>query len=192
MKKLLLSAVFTLATIAAFAQKYTNDKAHSKLGFSVPHMTISDVEGEFKNFDVHLTFTKEDLSDAKFHVMADVNSINTGIEARDNHLKSADFFNAAKNSKLEFTSKSISKVKGNQFKLSGDLSLNGVTKPVVLNLLYNGSVDNQGVKTYGFTVKGKIKRSDFSVGTSFPEAVVGDVVTLTSNLEFATPKATKK
>lgn len=188
MKKLLLTAMLVGASISTFAQKYTNDKAHSKLGFSVPHMTISDVEGEFKNFDVHLTFTKEDLSDAQFHVVADVNTINTGIEARDNHLKSADFFNAAKNSKFEFTSKSISKVKGNVFKLAGDLSLNGVTKPVVLNLIYNGSVNNQGVKTYGFTVKGKIKRSDFNVGISFPDAVVGDVVTLTSNLEFATPK----
>lgn len=187
MKKLLLTALFVGASISTFAQKYTNDKAHSKLGFSVPHMTISDVEGEFKNFDVHLTFTKEDLSDAKFHVVADVNTINTGIEARDNHLKSADFFNATKNSKLEFTSKSISKVKGNEFKLMGDLTLNGVTKPVALKLIYNGSVNNQGVKTYGFTVKGKIKRSEFNVGTSFPEAVVGDVVTLTSNLEFATP-----
>ncbi|MBF0596043.1 YceI family protein [Faecalibacter rhinopitheci] len=188
MKKLVLSAMLLVASVSTFAQNYTNDKAHSKLGFSVPHMTISDVEGEFKNFDVHLNFTKVDLTDAKFHVVADVNSINTGIEARDNHLKSADFFNASKNSKLEFTSKTISKVKGNNYKLMGDLSLNGVTKPVALNLIYNGSVDNQGVKTYGFTIKGKIKRSDFNIGTTFPEAVVGDVVTLTSNLEFATPK----
>lgn len=189
MKKIFLSTIITLASVSAFAQQYTNDKAHSKLGFSVPHMTISDVEGEFKNFEVHLNFTKVDLSDAKFHVVADINSINTGIEARDNHLKSPDFFNTAKNSKLEFISKSISKVKGNQYKLIGDLSLNGVTKSVTLNLFYNGSVDNQGVKTYGFTVKGKIKRSDFNVGTNFPEAVVGDVVTLTSNLEFPTPKS---
>ena len=189
MKKLLFSAIITLASISAFAQKYTNDKAHSKLGFSVAHMTISDVEGEFKNFDVHLNFTKEDLSDAKFHVVADINSIDTGIEARDNHLKAPDFFNAAKNSKLEFTSKSISKVKGNQYKLAGDLTLNGITKPVTLNLFYNGSVDNRGVKTYGFTVKGKVKRSDYAIGTNFPEAVLGDVVTLTSNLEFATPKS---
>lgn len=178
-----------VTSVSTFAQHYTNDKYHSQLEFSVPHLTISDVSGEFKNFDVHLNFTKEDLSDAKFHVVADVSSINTGIEARDNHLKSADFFNVAKNSKLEFTSKSITKVKGNQYKLAGDLSLNGVTKPVVLSLIYNGSIDNQGVKTYGFTVKGKIKRSNFNVGTSIPEAVVGDVVTLTSNLEFATPKS---
>jgi len=187
MKKILLSAIFVAMSVSTFAQNYSNDKYHSKLGFSVPHMTISDVEGEFKNFDVHLYFTKEDLSDAKFHVVAEIASINTGIEARDTHLKSADFFNAEKNSKLEFTTKSISKVKGNQFKLAGDLSLNGITKPVVLNLIYNGSVDNQGVKTYGFTLKGKIKRSEFGIGSKFPEAVVGDVVTLTSNLEFATP-----
>jgi len=189
MKKLLLSAVITLASVSAFAQNYTNDKYHSQLGFSVPHMTISDVAGEFKNFDVNLTFTKADLSDAKFHVVADINSINTGIEARDNHLKSADFFNVAKNSKLEFKTNSIAKVIGNQYKLVGDLTLNGITKPQTLTLIFNGSVDNQGVKTYGFTVKGKIKRSDFNVGTNIPNAVVGDVVALTSNLEFATPKS---
>ena len=105
MKKLLFTLMLSAASMSAFAQNYTNDKGHSKLGFSVSHMTISDVEGQFQNFDVHLNFTKEDLSDAKFHVTADVNSINTGVEARDNHLKSADFFNAAKNSKLEFSSK---------------------------------------------------------------------------------------
>ena len=72
----------------------------------------------------------------------------------------------------------------------GDLTLNGITKPVVLKLIYNGSINNNGVKTYGFTVKGNVKRSEFNIGGNFPEAVVGDVVTLTSNLEFATP--TKK
>ena len=187
MKKLLFTLMLSAASMSAFAQNYTNDKAHSKLGFNVSHMTISDVEGEFKNFDVHLNFTKEDLSDAKFHVVADINSINTGIDACDTHLKSPDFFNAAKNSKLEFSSKGITRVKGNQFKMTGDLTLNGVTKPVALNLIYNGSINNNGVKTYGFTVKGNLKRSDFSVGTAIPEAVVGDEVTLISNLEFATP-----
>ena len=189
MKKLLLTAVITLASVSAFAQNYTNDKYHSQLDFSVPHMTISNVAGQFKDFDVHLTFTKADFSDAKFHVIADVNSINTGIEARDNHLKSADFFNVSKNPKLEFKTKSITKVIGNKYALVGDLTLNGITKPQTLSLVYNGSVDNQGVKTYGFTVSGKIKRSDFNIGTNFPEAVVGDVVTLTSNLEFPTPKS---
>ena len=188
MKKLLFTLMLSAASMSAFAQNYTNDKAHSKLGFSVSHMTISDVEGQFQNFDVHLNFTKEDLSDAKFHVTADVNSINTGVEARDNHLKSADFFNAAKNSKLEFSSKGITRVKGNQFKMVGDLTLNGITKPVTLKLIYNGSIDNRGVKTYGFTVKGDVKRTDFNIGGNIPEAVVGDVVTLTSNLEFAAPK----
>ena len=189
MKKLLFTLMLSAASMSAFAQNYTNDKAHSKLGFSVSHMTISDVEGQFQNFDVHLNFTKEDFSDAKFHVVADINSINTGVEARDNHLKSADFFNTAKNSKLEFSSKGISRVKGNQFKMVGDLTLNGVTKPVTLKLIYNGSIDNRGTKTYGFTVKGDVKRTDFNIGGNIPEAVVGDVVTLTSNLEFAAPKA---
>lgn len=184
MKKLLFTLMLSAASMSAFAQNYTNDAAHSKLGFSVSHMTISDVEGNFNDFTVHASFTKEDLSDAKFHVTANINSINTGVEARDNHLKSADFFNAAKNEKLEFKSKSISKVKGKEFKLSGDLTLNGVTKPVVLTLIYNGNIVNNGVKTYGFTVKGNIKRTDFNVGAKIPEAVVGDVVTLTSNLEF--------
>lgn len=183
---LLATTLFVAASVSTFAQKYTNDKAHSKLGFSATHLMISDVEGEFKDFEVHLTMTKDDLSDAKFHLTADVNSINTGVEARDNHLKSADFFNASKNSRLEFTSKSLTKIKGNNFKLNGDLSLNGVTKPVSLMLVFNGSTINpmNKTKTYGFTVKGKLKRSDFGVGANFPEAVVGDIIRLTSNLEF--------
>lgn len=189
MKKIFIAAsLFVAASVSTFAQNYSNDKAHSKLGFSATHLTISDIEGEFKDFNVHLTMTKDDLSDAKFHLTADVNSINTGIEARDTHLKSADFFNVAKNSKLEFTSKSLTKVKGNIFKLKGDLSLNGVTKPVALTLVFNGSTINpmNKVKTYGFTIKGKLKRSDFGVGANFPEAVVGDIINLKSNLEFAT------
>ncbi|WP_313376113.1 YceI family protein [Chishuiella sp.] len=187
MKKLLFGLILSTASISAFAQNYTNDPMHSKLGFSVSHMTISNVEGNFNDFTVHLNnFTKKDLTNAKFHVTANVSSINTGVEARDNHLKSADFFDAATNSKLEFMSKGITKIKKNQYKLIGDLTLHGITKPVVLNLTYNGSVDNNGVKTYGFTVKGDIKRSEFNLGSKFPEAMVGDVVTLTSNLEFPT------
>lgn len=189
MKKILLLAL-TLSSVFGFAQNFTNDAAHSKLGFSVSHMTISDVEGNFKNFTVHLTsFENENVVGANFHVVADVNSINTGVDARDSHLKSPDFFDAEKNPKLEFTSKKVIKLKGKNYKLIGDLTLHGVTKPVTLNLTYNGSVDNQGSLTYGFTVKGKIKRSEFGVGTGFPNAVVGDEVTIVSNLEFATPKA---
>ncbi|UYW01640.1 YceI family protein [Flavobacterium agricola] len=190
MKKVFLVMALAVSSLVATAQNFTNDKAHSKLGFSVSHLTISDVEGQFNDFTVHLSsFENQNVLGSKFHVVAEINSINTGIEARDNHLKSADFFDAAKNPRLEFQSKSIKKVKGNNYKLVGDLTLHGVTKSVTLDLIYNGSVDNQGVITYGFTVKGKLNRNDFGVGAGFPTAVVGDEVTLVSNLEFATPKA---
>ncbi len=190
MKNLLLTFVL-LFGFNVFGQNVTLDKAHAQLQFYAKHLTISNVEGKFTNFDVHLTgLDKGDLSKAKFHVVADINSINTGIDARDNHLKSADFFDAEKFGKLEFTSTSVKKEKGNNYKLAGNLTLHGVTKPVTLTLVSNGSVVNPMNKTntHGFTVKGTINRADFGLGANFPEAVVGNEITIVSNLEFTENK----
>jgi polyisoprenoid-binding protein YceI len=186
MKKIFLLFVLSMSYVV-FAQNFTNDKNHSKLGFAVTHLKISTVEGDFKNFTVQLSsFYNQDITATKFHVVAQVNSISTGIEGRDNHLKSADFFDTANYPKLEFTSKSISKVKKNIYKLVGDLTLHGVTKQVSLNLIYNGSVDNHGIIIYGFTIKGKIDRIDFNIGTDFTNAVVSNMVEISANLQFPT------
>ena len=175
--------MLSAASMSAFAQNYTNDKAHSKLGFSVSHMTISDVEGQFQNFDVHLNFTKEDLSDAKFHVTADVNSINTGVEARDNHLKSAEFFDAGNNPKITFESSSLTDT------VVGNLTINGVTKPVELNVEFGGiNKDPWGNTKAGFSFEGKISRKDFGLNWNAAletgGVMVSDEVKIAGELQF--------
>lgn len=187
MKKI---AVFASALFLLFAfttpVNWNVDNAHSKLTFTVTHLGISDVSGLFKNFDVKITSAKEDFSDAVFEVSADVASVNTEVEMRDNHLKSADFFDAANHPKLTFKNTSIKPAGNNQYKLTGDLSLHGITKPVTLDLLYRGTVENPMSKkpTSGFQVTGTIKRSDFGIGGNFPAAMISDEVRIKADGEF--------
>lgn len=189
MKKLLL--VFALAVSSLLtAQTLENDPYHSKLGFSVEHMSISFVEGNFADFNVQLTFTKEDFSDAKFVVTARANSISTGVVDRDNHLKSADFFEVEKYPELKFVSTSVKHTEGKEYQLEGDLTMHGITKKVTLKAIYNGNVINpmNNVKTYGFTIKGKLSRADFGIGSKFAPDFIGGDVKIISNLEFPVSK----
>ena len=187
MKKIFVfaSAVFMLFAFTT-PVNWTVDNAHSKLAFTVTHLGISDVSGLFKNFDVKITSSKEDFSDAVFELSADVSSINTEVEMRDNHLKSADFFDAANHPKLTFKSTAIRPAGKNQYKLTGDLSLHGVTKPVTMDLLYRGTVENPMSKkpTSGFQVTGTLKRSDFGIGEKFPAPMISDEVRIKADGEF--------
>lgn len=186
MKKATLFAALLFSSVGAFAQStWTLDKAHSNLGFTVTHMMLSEVDGKFQNFDLKVVSAKEDLSDAQIDLTADVNSINTNQERRDGHLKSADFFDAAKYPTLAFKSKSITKVSGNKYKLAGDLTMHGVTKPVVLDAVIKGPVTNpQSKKTIaGFTVTGEVKRGDFTLGSA-PAAVVSDEIAIRASGEI--------
>lgn len=133
------------------------------LTFTVVHLGVSDVSGTINDFDVTVQSKKKDFSDAVFEMSAKVNSLNTRVEARDNHLKSPDFFDAEKYPHITFKSKAIKKEKNNNYKLTGDLTIHGVTKSVTLDLLYRGNVTNpmNNQETIGFQVKGEIKRSDF-------------------------------
>lgn len=187
MKKI---AVFASSLFMLFAfttpGNWNVDSAHSKLTFTVTHLGISDVSGLFKNFDVKVTSSKEDFSDAVFDVSADVASIDTEVEMRDNHLKSADFFDVAKYPKLTFKSTAIQPAGKNRYQLSGDLSLHGVTKPVTMDVLYRGTVENPMSKkpTSGFQVTGTIKRSDFGIGEKFPATLISDEVRIKADGEF--------
>jgi polyisoprenoid-binding protein YceI len=136
MKKLssLIIIFFLFATIA-FAQKtYTLDKYHARVGFSATHFGISHVEGNFKTINSTLEAKSEDFSDAVITFTADVNSINTDVEYRDNDLKSANYFDAAKYPAITFKSTSFKKVKGNHYELSGQITIHGVTRPIVFNV----------------------------------------------------------
>ena len=186
MKKITLFTAAVMISMATFAQSWSLDKAHAKLGFTITHLMVSEVEGTFKNFDITLNATKDDFSDATISLTADVNSINTDNEKRDGHLKSPDFFDAAKYPTLTFKSKSFKKVKDNMYKVTGDLTMHGVTKSVELDAVARMGTNPMSKKTVaGFKISGTLKRSDFAIGASMPTAVVSEEVALIANAEFA-------
>ncbi len=187
MKKLFSLLIVALLSTAVFSQTTWNaDPMHSKLSFSTQHLGISDVTGLFKKFEVSATTNKADFSDAVFELSVDVASINTEVEMRDNHLKSADFFEVEKHPSMTFKSTSIKKVSKDKYKLSGNLTLLGITKPVTMDLWYRGTVENPMSKkaTSGFQLTGIIKRSDFNVGPKFPAPMISDNVHIKADGEF--------
>lgn len=187
MKKISLSIALMLFAFTASSQTWVSDPAHSRLGFSISHLMISHVTGNFKQFEVKAVTTKPDYSDAKIEVIAQIASINTDVEQRDTHLKSPDFFDAKEFPTLTFKSTSVTNIKGNEYKLAGNLTMHGVTKPVELDLVFEGKVTNPMNKKdiAVFTVKGLLKRSDFGIGTKFPAAMVGDEVMLNASVELS-------
>jgi polyisoprenoid-binding protein YceI len=187
MKKIaIITTSFLLLAGAGFAQTWNWDKAHSQLNFGITHMTINEIDGTFGTVSATLTATKDDFSDATVELTADVNSLNTGVEQRNNHLKSPDFFDAAKFGTLTFKSTSFKNVGGKNFEVAGDLTFHGVTKSVTLTAVLNGTVVNpQSKKTVaGFKVTGTIKRTDFGIAPSFPASALSDDVKLNANAEF--------
>ncbi len=186
MKKTLLLAAAVLLNTVLFAQNWKVNKAHSHFTFSITHLAVSDVDGAFKDFDAAITATKADFSDAKFTFSAKTASVNTGVDDRDNHLKSPDFFDAAKYSTVDFTSTAIKPAGKNKYKLTGKLTLNGVTKVITLDLLYRGTITNPMSKApdAGFQVTGSIKRSDFNFGSKYGSPMLSNEVSFKAAGEF--------
>lgn len=186
MKKIAAAIVTMVISTVTFAQGWTADKAHSKLGFEVTHLMVTDVDGAFKNFDISINSSKDDFTDAVIEVTADINSINTDNDYRDKDLKSDRFFDAAKYPTLTFKSTSIQKTDAKNYKLSGNLTMHGVTKPVVLNVTLNGTGTNPMSKkpVAGFKIRGTVKRSDFGIGDGTPNAIVSDEVDIVANVEI--------
>lgn len=187
MKKILSFLLFAFITTSFFAQEtWTADKAHSQVSFAITHLGISEVEGNFREFDASVVASKDDFSDAVFEVEINISSVDTGVEMRDNHLKNEDFFDVENYPTMTFKSNAIEKVSENKYKLTGDLSLHGVTEPVTLDLWYRGTVENpqDGDVISGFQVTGSIHRSDFNIGQSFPETALSDEVKIKVDGEF--------
>jgi polyisoprenoid-binding protein YceI len=162
------------------------DKSHAKLGFTVSHLMVSDVEGWFKDFDAKITTDKEDFSDAIVTMTAKVNSINTDNEKRDEDLKSASYFDATKYPTLVFKSKTFKKIDSQNYLVTGDLTIHGVTRTVELNALCKMGTNPMSKKPIaGFKVTGKIKRLDFGVGAGTAEAIIGNDIDIFANVEFS-------
>ncbi|ETZ19363.1 YceI family protein [Pedobacter sp. V48] len=190
MKKVFLFLVAISISVASFAQtKWTVDPMHSFINFSVKHMGISFVDGSFKKFDGAVTAAKEDLTDAKISFSVDVNSISTSVEPRDKHLKSDDFFNAETFPYMTFESTSFKKLKGNNYELSGKLTIRDVTKDVKFNVVFGGTAkDQQGNTKAGFSANTTINRLDYNIKYDPTGMGVGKDVKITLNLEFVQAK----
>jgi polyisoprenoid-binding protein YceI len=177
------SLLFSFKTAAK--SEWALDKPHAKLGFTVGHLMVSDVEGWFKDFDAKITSEKEDFSDALVTLTAQTSSINTDNEKRDADLKSSSYFDVAKYPLMTFKSKTFKKTDDKNYKVTGDLTIHGITKTVELNALCRMGTNPMSKKTIaGFKVTGTIKRLDFGIGASTPTAMIGDEVTLVANVEF--------
>ena len=177
------------ATAMAAPSTWVIDPVHSSVSFKVKHMMISNVVGNFTKFSGTIDADEADLSKSKVNVSIDISSITTGVDARDNHLKSPDFFDVAKFPTMTFVSKSVKVISKDKLEVTGDLTMHGVTKSVVLAV--DGPTD--AINAMGHTERGasattKISRKDF--GLTWNKAIeaggvaVGDEVTISLELEL--------
>ncbi|MCX2481952.1 YceI family protein [Pedobacter sp. MR2016-24] len=190
MKKVFLFFVALSISAASFAQtKWTIDPMHSFVNFEVKHMGISFVDGSFKKFEGTVDAAKPDLTDAKINFTVDVNSISTSVEMRDNHLKTDDFFNAAKYPTMTFVGSSFKKLKGNNYELSGKLTIRDVTKDVKFAVVYGGTAKDQQSNTKaGFNATTTINRLDYNIKYDPTGMGVSKDVKINLNLEFVQAK----
>jgi polyisoprenoid-binding protein YceI len=184
------AVALAIAPALAFGQAATwnVDPSHSRAGFSVKHLVISDVKGEFDKLSGKAQVDDADLSKSSVEVSIEAASISTRDEKRDGHLKSADFFDVAKFPTLTFKSTKVVAGKDGALTVTGDLTMHGVTKPVTLEGSITGSItDPQGNTRRGVSVTGKLNRKDFGVSYG-PAAIVGDEVKLDIQAELVLPK----
>jgi polyisoprenoid-binding protein YceI len=166
------------------------DPAHSEIHFKVKHLVIATVTGSFDKFEGHLETASDDFSDAEISFSADVTSINTNMPDRDTHLKSPDFFDAASHPRITFKSGTFRKLSDAEYKLSGDITIRGVTRPLSLNVEFGGIMkDPWGNVKAGFELSGKLNRKEFGLHwnavTEAGGMVVSDEVRLLLNVELA-------
>jgi len=195
MKKLISTLCLATLFIGANAQNtnWNIDPTHTNVKFSVTHLMVTEVDGNFKTFDGKVVAPTPDFNNASVEFSVDVNSINTDNTDRDNHLKGDDFFNAAKYPQMTFKSSSFKKVKDNKYELIGDLTIRDVTKRVTFDVKYNGIMkDPWGNTKAGFQGKGKLNRKDYnlkwSVLTEAGGMVVSDEVEIVVNIELSQGK----
>lgn len=168
--------------------KWNIDPMHSEVQFKVKHLVISTVTGQFNRFSGSLDTENGDFDGAFAEFQLESASVDTNVEDRDNHLKSPEFFDAEKFPYIKFTNGKLTR-KGDDYKLSGDLSIKDNTKNITLDVDFGGSmVDGYGQKKAGFEITGKINRKEFgltwSAVTETGGVVVGDEVRLILNVQL--------
>ncbi len=170
--------------------KWSVDASHSSLDFSVRHMMIASVKGTFNSFNAAIEANPEDLTTASIEFNVELASIDTRNGDRDNHLRSADFFDVENNPNMTFQSTSIVKTDDNEYNVTGNLSLHGVTRPETFKVTFEGQgKDPWGNEKVGFSAEGKINRSDY--GLTYNAALetggvlIGDQIKVSLQIEAA-------
>lgn len=192
--KRLLATVSTIIALSlpalASATIWNIDPEHSNIGFKVRHLMVSNVRGLFEKHSGVVDINDKDITKSKVEVTIDTASINTNVQKRDEHLRSADFFDVATFPAMTFVSKKVAKAGKNKLKVTGDLTLHGITKQVVLDVEgpTGESKDPWGVIRRGAVASTKINRKDFGLvwnkGLETGGVVVGDEVTITLEIEM--------
>lgn len=187
LSRLVLAAAVAIGiTASAQTSTWTIDKAHSGVQFSIRHLGVSNVHGSFSNVTGTVVYNEKDVTKSTVEAVIDTTTVTTSNEARDKHLKGADFFEVAKNPTMTFKSTRIVSANG-KLQMTGDLTLNGVTKSVMLDV--DGPAPPQkgmgGKIVSGFSATGILKRSDFLFGSKFSAPALGDEVKFTIDIEIS-------
>jgi polyisoprenoid-binding protein YceI len=188
-RSLMAMALGLAAMACAGAQAQTStwniDPAHSSINFTVRHMGVSNVHGSINNVKGTVIYDDQDITKSSVQATADIATVNTNVEKRDQDLKSSKYFDVAQFPQLSFKSTSLSKSDG-KLTLTGELTLHGVTKTVTLDL--DGpappQTDKSGKTRSGFSASGVLKRTDFGVGAGTPSVVVGEEVKYSIDVEI--------
>lgn len=182
----ILSTLALAAAPLALAQTSTwvPDKAHSEVDFSILHLSLTNIHGRFGNIGGKVVLNQADITKSNVNVTIDVTTVDTGVTQRDADLKSDHFFDEARFPTATFTSTSVTKT-SDGLAVAGNLTVHGVTKPVVLQVQGpTGPVTGLDKKPHsGFSATTTVKRTDFGLGTQYPAAVIGDDVKLSIDLD---------
>lgn len=187
MKKVLILLAITFLSANVFAQaNWKVDPYHSSLNFNISHSGISIVNGKFMEYTGNLTTNGEALEGANVDFTVKVTSINTNVEDRDNHLRSADFFEVEKYPEMTFKStKILATGKPEQYLLYGDLTIKDVTKPVIFDVYYGGTAKSDQGEKLGLKAKTTINRFDYNINYDPTAAGIGKDVNIVVHLQFA-------
>jgi polyisoprenoid-binding protein YceI len=162
------------------------DTAHSNLHFTVTHLMVSDIEGSFKIKEATLTTPNDDFTDAVITLKTDIATIDTDNDQRDEHLRTADFFDVEKYPVMTFNSTYFKKVDNNKYLVTGDLSFHGITKSITLDVIAHPGTQPWDKKSIvGFKVNGTINRIDFGIGATTPSALLSEDVAIVANVIFS-------
>jgi polyisoprenoid-binding protein YceI len=182
---LVMAAPIAMAQTSAQTSTWKSDPAHSEVDFAIKHMALSNVHGRFGTVDATLVWDEQDVTKSTVSATIDVTGVDTGVPNRDTDLKSARFFDTANNPKATFTSTSVTK-SGSGLQMNGNLTIKGVTKPVVLDVDGpTGPLTGMNKKPHlGFSATTTVHREDFGIGAGMPAAMLGDDVKITIELDL--------